>query len=139
MYEVTLRVGTQTVAGFDNLSRWSQVRGTVIGLEGHYDLLGYDTRCSVRFTDSVRTVTGWATDGATMERPLLVEGLMEDGEFYRTLLWDTEQAEAVADSLDFARVYDLTTEHYDVFPVYTGGYGRQETLLVLAGGRVLPC
>ena len=141
MYEVTLHKGTQTVAGFDNITSWSQVRDTVRGLESRYDLIGYDTRCTVRFTDSVRTAIGWATDSATMERPFLVEGFLESGDGYQSLVWDTEQAEAVADSLSFSRVYDLTTEHYDVFPAYLGGWDRDMSRLIVESvtGKVLPC
>ena len=131
MYEVTLTVGTQAVAGFDNLTRWSQVRGTVIGLEGHYDLLGYDTRCTVRYSDKTRTAIGWATDGATMERPYLVEGFLENGDDYITLLFDLEQAEAVADSLSWGTVYDLTLESYDLHSVYSGGYDRDRTRITI--------
>jgi hypothetical protein len=131
MYEVTLKVGTQAVAGFDNLTRWSEVRGTVIGLEGHYDLLGYDTRCTVRYSDKTRTAIGWATDGATMERPFLVEGYLENGDDYSTLLFDLEQAEAVADSLTVGTVYDLTLESYDLHAVYTGGWDRDRTNITI--------
>ena len=141
MYEVTLYVGTQAVAGFDNLTRWSEVKGTVLGLGGHYDLEGYDTRCVVRFSDTVRTVTGWTSGFATMERPLVVEGLLESGDAYTCLVWDTENAERIADDLPYARVYDLTAEWYDVIPAYVGGYDRQRVTLVhdTIGRKVVPC
>lgn len=140
MYEVTLYVGTQAVAGFDNLTRWADVKGAVIGFEGKYDLNGYDTRCVVRFSDTIRTVTGWVNDSVTMERPLLIEGLYESNARYSCLVWDTENAERIADDLPFSRVYDLTTEHYDVFPAYVGGYDRDMSRLLQepVTGKLLP-
>jgi hypothetical protein len=142
MYEVTVYVGTQAVAGFDNLSRWSQVKDAVKDLEGRYDLSGWDnaTRCVVRFSDRIRTVVGWATGSATMERPLVVEGMLESYAEYTCLVWDTENAERIADDLPYARVYDLTAEYYDVLPAYVGGYDRERVTLIhdTIGKRVVP-
>lgn len=140
MYEVTLYVGTQAVAGFDNLRFWSQVKGTVIGLEGHYDLQGYDTRCVVTYTDATGTVKGWATDGATMERPYRIEGMKSNDDEYSTLVFDLEQAEAIADSLSYARVYDLTRCNSMERPVYLGGCDRDSSRILVdtVGNQVYP-
>lgn len=131
MYEVTLYKGSQAVAGFDNLTRWSDVKGTVIGLEGHYDLMAPDTRCVVTYSDNIRTVTGWATGSDAMDSPYLVEGVKENGDDYKTLLFDLPQAEAVADSLRFGRVYCMTAKYADIFPAYNGGWDRDITRLVV--------
>lgn len=131
MYEVTLYKGSQAVAGFDNLRFWSQVKGTVIGLEEHYDLMAPDTRCVVTYRDNIRTVTGWATGSDAMDSPYIVEGFLECGDRYQTLLFDLQQAEAVADSLSYSKAFCMTAEYADIFPAYSGGWDRDSTTIVI--------
>lgn len=134
MYEVTLYVGTQAVAGQDYLTRWADVKGVVAGMEASYDLEAFDTRCVVRFSDSIRVVTGWTSGVATMTRPLVVDGLLESGDAYTCLVWDTENARRIADDLPYANVLDLTVDHYDVIPDYVGGYDR----ITCTGNSLIP-